>query len=90
MVCELINYYFVQDQDNDALKEILKASVDRPLRMTIYNSKYQNTRDVEIIPSTSWGGQGLLSVSITTLLLTRILYLRSFGCVYQILLIRKC
>ncbi|KAI1278436.1 Golgi reassembly-stacking protein 2 [Halotydeus destructor] len=52
------------NQDNDALKEILKACADRPTRMTVYNSKSQNVRDVEIIPSNHWGGQGLLGVSI--------------------------
>lgn len=32
--------------------------------MTVYSSKTQQVRQVTIIPSTSWGGQGLLGVSI--------------------------
>lgn len=32
--------------------------------MTVYNSKAQTVRDVEIVPSNMWGGQGLLGVSI--------------------------
>ncbi|XP_054258703.1 Golgi reassembly-stacking protein 2 [Macrosteles quadrilineatus] len=52
------------DQDNDTLKELLKASVDKELKMVVYSSKSQSVREVTIIPSTSWGGQGLLGVSI--------------------------
>ncbi|RWS15790.1 Golgi reassembly-stacking protein 2-like protein [Dinothrombium tinctorium] len=52
------------NQDNDALKEILKASIDRPVKMMVYNSKSQTVREVEITPSNTWGGQGLLGVSI--------------------------
>ncbi|XP_022240935.1 Golgi reassembly-stacking protein 2-like isoform X1 [Limulus polyphemus] len=52
------------NQDNDSLKEILKANVERPVTMTVYSSKTQNIRDVEIVPSNMWGGQGLLGVSI--------------------------
>ncbi|XP_063225154.1 Golgi reassembly-stacking protein 2 [Bacillus rossius redtenbacheri] len=52
------------DQDNDTLKELLKASLDKPMKMTVYSSKTQAVREVTISPSTSWGGQGLLGVSI--------------------------
>ncbi|XP_046680896.1 Golgi reassembly-stacking protein 2 isoform X1 [Homalodisca vitripennis] len=52
------------DQDNDTLKELLKASVDRELKVTVYSSKSQSVREVNITPSTTWGGQGLLGVSI--------------------------
>lgn len=54
----------LQNQDNDTLKDILKSSVEKPLRMTVYSSKTQRVREVEIVPSTLWGGQGLLGVSI--------------------------
>nr|CAD7200158.1 unnamed protein product [Timema douglasi] len=53
-----------EDQDNDTLKELLKAGLDKPIRMTVYSSKTQSVREVVIVPSTSWGGQGLLGVSI--------------------------
>uniref|UniRef100_A0A914EIV9 PDZ GRASP-type domain-containing protein n=1 Tax=Acrobeloides nanus TaxID=290746 RepID=A0A914EIV9_9BILA len=52
------------DKDNDTLKEILKQHLDRPLELTVYNSKTQTVRQTQIIPSQSWGGQGLLGVSI--------------------------
>lgn len=52
------------DQDNDTLKGLLKANIDKEVRMTIYSSKSQSVREVTIIPSTTWGGQGLLGVSI--------------------------
>ena len=32
--------------------------------MVVYNTRTKSTREVEIVPSTSWGGNGLLGVSI--------------------------
>lgn len=52
------------DQDNDTLKDLLKAGIDKELTMTVYSSKTQSVRNVKITPSNSWGGQGLLGVSI--------------------------
>lgn len=52
------------NQDNETLKEILKANIEKPLQMTVYSTKCQTVRDVEITPSNTWGGQGLLGVSI--------------------------
>ncbi|XP_015595663.1 Golgi reassembly-stacking protein 2 [Cephus cinctus] len=52
------------DQDNDTLKELLKAGVDKDLQITVYNSKTQSVRQTVIVPSMTWGGQGLLGVSI--------------------------
>ncbi|XP_020296469.1 Golgi reassembly-stacking protein 2 [Pseudomyrmex gracilis] len=52
------------DQDNDTLKEILKAGVNKELTITVYSSKTQSVRRTKIIPSMTWGGQGLLGVSI--------------------------
>ncbi|KAG0421490.1 hypothetical protein HPB47_002616, partial [Ixodes persulcatus] len=52
------------NQDNDVLKDILKASIEKPVAMTVYSSKTQMVRDVEIVPSSMWGGHGLLGVSI--------------------------
>ena len=53
-----------QNQDNDTLKELLKSNIEKPVKMTVYSSKTQSVRDVSITPSHSWGGQGLLGVSI--------------------------
>ncbi|XP_037039390.1 Golgi reassembly-stacking protein 2 [Bradysia coprophila] len=52
------------DQDNDTLKELLKKNVENSIKMTIYSSKTQTVREVNITPSQTWGGQGLLGVSI--------------------------
>lgn len=54
----------MQDQDNDTLKELLKAGVDKELLITVYSSKTQSVRQTTIVPSMTWGGQGLLGVSI--------------------------
>lgn len=52
------------DQDNDTLKELLKKNVNKPIRVTVYSSKTQTVRTVSLTPSDTWGGQGLLGVSI--------------------------
>jgi len=52
------------DTDNDTFRDLLKANIDKPVRMTIYSSKNQNVREIGITPSTTWGGQGLLGISI--------------------------
>ncbi|KAL3855743.1 hypothetical protein ACJMK2_014954 [Sinanodonta woodiana] len=52
------------NQDNDTLKELLKGSIEKPIKMTVYSSKTQSVREVSITPSHTWGGQGLLGVSI--------------------------
>lgn len=46
------------------MKEALKASVEKVLTITVYSSKTQSIRQTSIIPSMTWGGQGLLGVSI--------------------------
>ncbi|XP_050418363.1 Golgi reassembly-stacking protein 2 [Patella vulgata] len=51
-------------QDNDTLKELLKANIEKPVKMAVYSSKTQDVREVTITPSHNWGGQGLLGVSI--------------------------
>ncbi|KAK3764295.1 hypothetical protein RRG08_008777 [Elysia crispata] len=52
------------NQDNDTLKELLKSNIEKPLVVTVYSSKTQKVREVQLVPSHSWGGQGLLGVSI--------------------------
>lgn len=52
------------DQDNDTLKELLKANKEKEIKVTVYSSKTQNIRVVSMTPSETWGGQGLLGVSI--------------------------
>ncbi|GFS08083.1 Golgi reassembly-stacking protein 2 [Elysia marginata] len=52
------------NQDNDTLKELLKTNIEKPLVVTVYSSKTQKVREVQLVPSHNWGGQGLLGVSI--------------------------
>lgn len=47
-----------------SLKEILNASIDQKLKLTVYSTRYKRIREVEIVPSANWGGNGLLGVSI--------------------------
>lgn len=52
------------DQDNDTLKELLKTNANKQIKVTVYSSKTQDVRQVNLTPNTNWGGQGLLGVSI--------------------------
>uniref|UniRef100_A0A3Q1EK61 Golgi reassembly stacking protein 2 n=1 Tax=Acanthochromis polyacanthus TaxID=80966 RepID=A0A3Q1EK61_9TELE len=52
------------NRDNDTLKELLKINVERPIKMLLYSSKTLAVRETTVTPSTMWGGQGLLGVSI--------------------------
>ncbi|XP_074550205.1 Golgi reassembly-stacking protein 2-like [Halichoeres trimaculatus] len=52
------------NKDNDTLKELLKMNVERPVRMLLYSSKTLEVRETTVTPSSMWGGQGLLGVSI--------------------------
>uniref|UniRef100_A0A1A8FSC6 Golgi reassembly stacking protein 2, 55kDa n=1 Tax=Nothobranchius korthausae TaxID=1143690 RepID=A0A1A8FSC6_9TELE len=54
----------LQKRDNDTLKELLKVNVEKPVKMQLYNSKTQTVRETTVTPSHTWGGQGLLGVSI--------------------------
>ncbi|XP_076458224.1 Golgi reassembly-stacking protein 2-like [Babylonia areolata] len=52
------------NRNNETLKELLKSHLETPVTMMVYSSKTQSVRDVSIVPSEHWGGQGLLGVSI--------------------------
>ncbi|XP_028291972.1 Golgi reassembly-stacking protein 2-like [Gouania willdenowi] len=52
------------NRDNDTLKELLKMNVERPVKMILYSSKTLSVRETTVVPSSLWGGQGLLGVSI--------------------------
>lgn len=43
---------------------MLKNSVDKPLKLLVFNSKNQDVRELVLTPNNKWGGQGLLGVSI--------------------------
>ncbi|XP_077579992.1 Golgi reassembly-stacking protein 2-like isoform X6 [Stigmatopora nigra] len=52
------------NKDNDTLKDLLKANVEKPVKMLVYSSKTLDLRESTVTPSNLWGGQGLLGVSI--------------------------
>lgn len=52
------------NKDNDTLKDLLKANVEKPVKMMVYSSKTLELREATVTPSNMWGGQGLLGVSI--------------------------
>ena len=56
--------HYIQNQDNDALRENLAKFAEQPVSLMVYSSKGQTVRQVSLTPSSKWGGQGLLGVSI--------------------------
>ncbi|XP_070774601.1 Golgi reassembly-stacking protein 1a [Enoplosus armatus] len=52
------------NEENDLLKEILKANVERAVKMEVYSTKTTRVRELEVVPSNMWGGQGLLGASV--------------------------
>lgn len=52
------------DQDNDTLKMILAANIEKPVKLLVYSSKTMSVKEVTLVPSKNWGGQGVLGVSI--------------------------
>lgn len=45
-------------------RALLRDNVDKKVELLIWNIKSQNQRTVQLIPSLSWGGTGLLGVTI--------------------------
>ncbi|KAK7939558.1 hypothetical protein WMY93_002884 [Mugilogobius chulae] len=52
------------NKDNDTLNELLRTHVERPVQMLMYSSRTQCIRETTVTPSTVWGGQGLLGITI--------------------------
>ena len=52
------------DQDNDTLKLILSANIEKPVKLLVYSSKTTTLKELTLVPSKNWGGQGVLGVSI--------------------------
>ncbi|XP_041923200.1 Golgi reassembly-stacking protein 1b isoform X2 [Alosa sapidissima] len=52
------------DKENDTLKDLLRANVEKPVKLEVYNSKALRIRELEVVPSNMWGGQGLLGASV--------------------------
>ncbi|XP_030631315.1 Golgi reassembly-stacking protein 1a [Chanos chanos] len=52
------------NQENDMLKDLLKANVEKPVKMEVYSTKTMRIRELQVVPSNMWGGQGLLGASV--------------------------
>eukprot|EP01135_Chromosphaera_perkinsii_P002932 Nk52_evm43s230 gene=Nk52_evmTU43s230 len=52
------------DTEDSTLVEQLNSHIDKPLSLSVYNSKSLSVRDVTLVPTNMWGGVGLLGVSI--------------------------
>uniref|UniRef100_A0A8D0L1J5 Golgi reassembly stacking protein 1 n=1 Tax=Sphenodon punctatus TaxID=8508 RepID=A0A8D0L1J5_SPHPU len=52
------------NKENDMLKDLLKANAEKAVKLEVYNIKTTKVREVEVIPSNMWGGQGLLGASV--------------------------
>ncbi|NXP46881.1 GORS1 protein, partial [Heliornis fulica] len=52
------------NKENNMLKDLLKANAEKVVKLEVYNMKTMKIREVEVIPSNMWGGQGLLGASV--------------------------
>ncbi|XP_041102756.1 Golgi reassembly-stacking protein 1-like [Polyodon spathula] len=52
------------NKENDTLKDLLKANVEKPVKLEVYSIKAMRVRELEVVPSNMWGGQGLLGASV--------------------------
>ncbi|CAB1341258.1 unnamed protein product [Coregonus sp. 'balchen'] len=54
----------LQNRENDLLKDLLKANVEKAVRLEVWSTKARRVRELEVVPSNMWGGQGLLGASV--------------------------
>uniref|UniRef100_A0A8C7LHA9 Golgi reassembly stacking protein 1 n=1 Tax=Oncorhynchus kisutch TaxID=8019 RepID=A0A8C7LHA9_ONCKI len=52
------------NRENDLLKALLKANVEKAVRLKVWSTKALRVRELEVVPSNMWGGQGLLGASV--------------------------
>lgn len=52
------------DTEDERLVNLLQQNLDKSVKLTVYSSKSDKQREVEIRPTDKWGGSGLLGVSI--------------------------
>ncbi|XP_061549435.1 Golgi reassembly-stacking protein 1-like isoform X2 [Phycodurus eques] len=50
--------------ENNQLKEVLKANMEKAVSVEVYSTKNMMIRELEVTPSNMWGGQGLLGASV--------------------------
>lgn len=59
-----VNGITVLQESPNVVAEMARSSVERPLRFGVYNARTDSVREVSIVPSRNWGGEGLLGCSI--------------------------
>ncbi|XP_075683455.1 Golgi reassembly-stacking protein 1 [Rhinoderma darwinii] len=52
------------NKENSMFKDLLKANMEKPVKLEVYNTKTMKVRELEVTPSNMWGGQGLLGASV--------------------------
>lgn len=52
------------DEEDESFMAIIKDSLAKSLRLTLYSTKTSSSRDVIITPSRDWGGPGTLGATI--------------------------
>ncbi|KAL3040410.1 hypothetical protein OYC64_011438 [Pagothenia borchgrevinki] len=52
------------NKESDLLKDLLKANMEKAVKLEVFNSKTLRVRELEVTPSNMWGGQGLLGASV--------------------------
>lgn len=58
--------------------ELVEKHANRSLALYVYNSDYNHTREVIIMPNRDWGGEGLLGCGVGFGLLRALLLTRSY------------
>ncbi|EGC31515.1 hypothetical protein DICPUDRAFT_156632 [Dictyostelium purpureum] len=54
----------VFEKEDTRFSDTFKSNIGKPVTLIVYNIKSDSTREVPVIPSTTWGGQGLAGISI--------------------------
>ncbi|KAM6169896.1 Golgi reassembly-stacking protein 1 [Rhynchocyon petersi] len=52
------------NKENDTLKSLLRANMEKPVKLEVFSMKTRKVREVIVVPSNTWGGQGLLGASV--------------------------
>lgn len=59
-----VNGINVVQETPNVVAEMAKTHIDKPLRFNVYNSRTDTIREISIVPTNNWGGNGLLGCSI--------------------------
>lgn len=59
-----VNGVTVLQETPNVVAEMARTNMEKPLRLGVYNSRTDSIREVSIVPSRNWGGEGLLGCSI--------------------------